>query len=80
MPLDLFILGNSFYKSIQLHRRDRCLKPLMIYLADGSARIKTIAIRRRGACWKRFKSIAGWNTTMDEHNYLVRRWMQFAAA
>ncbi len=28
MSLDLFILRNSFHERIQLHRRDRCLKPL----------------------------------------------------
>lgn len=34
-------------------------------------------LRVGGSYWQRANSIAVWNTTMDEHNYLVRRWMQF---
>jgi len=34
-------------------------------------------VRSGGSYWQRASSIAVWNTTMDEHNYLVRRWTQF---
>jgi len=44
---------------------------------DGSTRIKAGSVRSGGSYWQRANSIAVWNTTMDEHNYLVRRWMQF---
>ena len=47
---------------------------------DGLVRIRTGAVRSGGSYWQRSNSIAVWNTTMDEHNYLLRRWMQFAAA
>lgn len=30
--------------------------------------------RDGGAYWERFSNIAVWNSSMDEHNYLVRRW------
>ncbi len=43
---------------------------------DGSIRIKTGSVRSGGSYWQRANNIAVWNTTMDEHNYLVRRWMQ----
>lgn len=43
---------------------------------DGSIRIKRGAVRSGGSYWQRANGIAVWNTTMDEHNYLVRRWMQ----
>lgn len=43
---------------------------------DGSIRIKAGSVRSGGSYWQRANSIALWNTTMDEHNYLVRRWMQ----
>jgi len=43
---------------------------------DGSMRIKAGSVRSGGSYWQRANSIALWNTTMDEHNYLVRRWMQ----
>lgn len=43
---------------------------------DGRARIRAGSIRSGGSYWQRANSIAVWNTTMDEHNYLVRRWMQ----
>lgn len=29
---------------------------------------------------QRANCIAVWNTTMDEHNYLVRRWMQLVGS
>ncbi|MBY3073716.1 extracellular solute-binding protein [Rhizobium laguerreae] len=47
---------------------------------DGLLRIKAGAVRSGGSYWQRANSIAVWNTTMDEHNYLVRRWVQFVAA
>lgn len=34
-------------------------------------------LRSGGSFWQRANSIAVRNTTMDEHNYLVRSWMQF---
>lgn len=43
---------------------------------DGSIRIKKGSVRSGGSYWQRANNIAVWNTTMDEHNYLVRRWMQ----
>lgn len=41
---------------------------------DGTIIIKAGATRSGGSYWQRASSIAVWNTTMDEHNYLVRRW------
>lgn len=43
---------------------------------DGAIRVKRGAVRSGGSYWQRANGIAVWNTTMDEHNYLVRRWMQ----
>lgn len=43
---------------------------------DGKIRIKAGSVRSGGSYWQRANCIAVWNTTMDEHNYLVRRWMQ----
>ncbi|SDA87875.1 extracellular solute-binding protein [Sinorhizobium sp. NFACC03] len=43
---------------------------------DGTIRIKAGSVRSGGSYWQRANCIAVWNTTMDEHNYLVRRWMQ----
>jgi putative spermidine/putrescine transport system substrate-binding protein len=43
---------------------------------DGVIRIKRGSVRSGGSYWQRANGIAVWNTTMDEHNYLVRRWMQ----
>jgi putative spermidine/putrescine transport system substrate-binding protein len=43
---------------------------------DGRIRIKAGSVRSGGSYWQRANAIAVWNTTMDEHNYLVRRWMQ----
>ena len=47
---------------------------------DGITRIRKGAVRSGGSYWQRANQIAIWNTTMDEHNYLVRRWLQFVAA
>lgn len=44
---------------------------------DGRIRIRAGSVRSGGSYWQRANAIALWNTTMDEHNYLVRRWMQF---
>ncbi|OOG70963.1 ABC transporter substrate-binding protein [Sinorhizobium sp. A49] len=43
---------------------------------DGGMRIRAGSVRSGGSYWQRANCIAVWNTTMDEHNYLVRRWMQ----
>ncbi|EYR82209.1 extracellular solute-binding protein [Shinella sp. 838] len=43
---------------------------------DGTIRVKRGSVRSGGSYWQRANGIAVWNTTMDEHNYLVRRWMQ----
>ncbi len=43
---------------------------------DGRMRIRAGSVRSGGSYWQRANCIAVWNTTMDEHNYLVRRWMQ----
>jgi len=44
---------------------------------DGTITVRAGAVRSGGSYWQRASSIAVWNTTMDEHNYLVRRWAQF---
>jgi putative spermidine/putrescine transport system substrate-binding protein len=41
---------------------------------DGSITVAAGAVRSGGSYWQRASAIAVWNTTMDEHNYLVRRW------
>ncbi|HUG62848.1 MAG TPA: extracellular solute-binding protein [Methylomirabilota bacterium] len=43
---------------------------------DGAITIRAGSVRSGGSYWQRASSIAVWNTTMDEHNYLVRRWSQ----
>jgi putative spermidine/putrescine transport system substrate-binding protein len=43
---------------------------------DGATTVKAGSVRSGGSYWQRASSIAVWNTTMDEHNYLVRRWAQ----
>jgi len=47
---------------------------------DGHVIVRAGSKRPGGSYWERASHIAVWNTTMDEHNYLVRRWSQFAAA
>jgi putative spermidine/putrescine transport system substrate-binding protein len=47
---------------------------------DGKIRIKAGSVRSGGSYWQRANGIAVWNTTMDEHNYLVRRWMQLVSS
>lgn len=41
---------------------------------DGTTIVQTGETRSGGSYWQRCGSIAVWNTTMDEHNYLARRW------
>ncbi|MBO0902829.1 ABC transporter substrate-binding protein [Jiella sonneratiae] len=41
---------------------------------DGETAIAKGSLRSGGSYWSRASNIAVWNTTMDEHNYLVRRW------
>lgn len=36
--------------------------------------------RNGGSYWDRVSHIRVWNSTMDEHNYLVRRWQEFLQA
>ncbi len=36
--------------------------------------------RHGGSYWRRVGNIAVWNSAMDEHNYLVRRWNEFLRA
>lgn len=43
---------------------------------QGGANVSAGSVRAGGSYWERASSIAVWNTTMDEHNYLVRRWSQ----
>ncbi|WEX07205.1 extracellular solute-binding protein [Chelativorans sp. AA-79] len=43
---------------------------------DGNIAILPAAQRSGGSYWNRASHIALWNTTMDEHNYLVRRWAE----
>jgi putative spermidine/putrescine transport system substrate-binding protein len=42
----------------------------------GVTTVKAGSVRSGGSYWQRASTIAVWNTTMDEHNYLVRRWSQ----
>jgi putative spermidine/putrescine transport system substrate-binding protein len=46
---------------------------------DGRIAVRAGQSRSGGSYWRRASRIAVWNTTMDEHNYLVRRWNQFVA-
>ncbi|MFD2239393.1 ABC transporter substrate-binding protein [Aureimonas populi] len=43
---------------------------------DGRPAIQAGEVRSGGSYWSRASHIALWNTTMDEHNYLVRRWSE----
>jgi putative spermidine/putrescine transport system substrate-binding protein len=47
---------------------------------DGRVVVRAGQLRSGGSYWRRASHIAVWNTTMDEHNYLVRRWADFVAA
>lgn len=46
----------------------------------GSNMIKQGAVRDGGDYFSRMSNIAVWNSVMDEHNYLVRRWNDFMLA
>jgi putative spermidine/putrescine transport system substrate-binding protein len=48
--------------------------------ADGRTVVSAGQSRAGGSYAARTDHIALWNTTMDEHNYLVRRWTEFAAS
>ena len=41
---------------------------------EGRPAIREGEVRSGGSYWSRASQIAIWNTTMDEHNYVVRRW------
>ena len=47
---------------------------------DGERTIGRGEVRSGGAYRQRASRIAVWNTTMDEHNYLVRRWAQLVGS
>jgi putative spermidine/putrescine transport system substrate-binding protein len=47
---------------------------------DGETTISRGETRSGGAYRQRASRIAIWNTTMDEHNYLVRRWSQLVGS
>lgn len=47
---------------------------------DGHPTIAAGHVRSGGSYWQRASCIAVWNTTMDEHNYLSRRWAELVAA
>jgi putative spermidine/putrescine transport system substrate-binding protein len=46
---------------------------------DGTTTIAEGEVRSGGSYLQRASSIAVWNTTMDEHNYLTRRWAELVA-
>lgn len=46
---------------------------------DGRIVVRAGQVRTGGSYAARTSHIAVWNTTMDEHNYLVRRWTEFAS-
>jgi putative spermidine/putrescine transport system substrate-binding protein len=46
---------------------------------EGEVTVRAGSSRPGGSYGERASRIAVWNTTMDEHNYLARRWSQFAA-
>lgn len=39
--------------------------------------VRSGQVRPGGSYWRKASRIAVWNTTMDEHNYLARRWKDF---
>lgn len=57
-------------------------KPARRPLPDptGAPAIREGEQRSGGSYWRRAARIAVWNTTMDEHNYLVRRWSELTEA
>jgi putative spermidine/putrescine transport system substrate-binding protein len=46
----------------------------------GQVVVREGAARNGGSYWDRVSHIRVWNSTMDEHNYLVRRWQDFLRA
>ena len=44
---------------------------------DGRVVVRAGQVRNGGSYWHRAKRIALWNTTMEEHNYIVRAWADF---
>jgi putative spermidine/putrescine transport system substrate-binding protein len=44
---------------------------------DGRTVVREGASRAGGSYWRKASHIAVWNTTMDEHNYMARRWKDF---
>lgn len=47
---------------------------------DGTIVVHRGDQRTGGSYWERLSRIVVWNSCIDEHNYLVRRWAQFIAA
>lgn len=47
---------------------------------DGAVVVRAGERRDGGSYWERFSNIAVWNSSMDEHNYLVRRWNELLRA
>ncbi|WP_342240676.1 ABC transporter substrate-binding protein [Inquilinus sp. OTU3971] len=47
---------------------------------DGRVAVRAGAVRSGGSYWRRASRIAVWNTVMDEHNYLARRWSELTAS
>lgn len=83
------VARQGYYMSIPSRVRDHLSKDEWAYWyegeptaadlpgPDGTIIIKAGSVRSGGSYWQRASSIAVWNTTMDEHNYLVRRWARF---
>ncbi len=46
---------------------------------DGKVVVRAGESRNGGSYWQRFANIGVWNSIMDEHNYLVRRWQELTA-
>ncbi len=46
---------------------------------DGAVVVRAGECRDGGSYWQRFANIGVWNSIMDEHNYLVRRWQELTA-
>ena len=47
---------------------------------DGQVVVRAGEVRDGGSYWRRMSNVAVWNSVMDEHNYLVRRWNEFLCA
>ncbi len=47
---------------------------------DGQVVVRAGEVRDGGSYWQRMSHVAVWNSVMDEHNYLVRRWNEFLRA